>query len=768
MVMPDCNIGNRTCTLLAIVLGCFVASEGAVSTVAQRTRADELLARGDGVIPTPRLPRENLLVYRGPANSPMPVRSVEDWLKRREEILAGMQAVMGRLPGQEKRCPLDMKVEEEVDCGRYVRRSITYASEPGCRVPAYLLIPKSVLHGKGERAPAVLCLHGTDNVVGNGIVVGLGARPNRQYASELADRGYVALAPSYPLLARYQPDIKALGWKSGTLKAVWDNIRGLDLLESLPFVKPAAFGAIGHSLGGHNSVYTGVFDDRIKVVVSSCGLDSFLDYYGGDEKVWFPEKGWTQTRYMPRLAAYRGRLADIPFDFHELIAALAPRHVLVIAPLKDDNFRAESVDRVCAAARPVYTLYAHPERLRLEHPDCGHDFPADVRAAAYALFDSVLKFDETRERSASAARSTPDRQELGKQEPGAAVETRPGDSAQRPAARAPAHDTRARSPDQDLPGHIVRLTQFGERADFSHDGKRVLFVEKTFGDAYELDLESKTLRLLTGHYKHLGYTRALYLPSGDILLSGPEQFDPKDPGPSRVQCFLYVLGRSLTGPPTPLGTKCSEGPAVSRKRMHIAWTHVAAQYPEEMPAGTSRIYEADIDLRGQVPRLASERLVLDSRDLPFRCTLESQNFRPPDERELTFSAYGHNKTDVCGVDLATKRVTNYSNAPDQYDEPEGIAPNGRWTLVECDRESTTGQGPGHVDIWKLSLDNTRTWERLTNFNTYPGFKASNPVVSDDGRFMAFQLARSRDPAGVGYGIFLYDFAKASLRPDQRE
>ena len=238
--------------------------------------------------------------------------------------------------------------------------SITYASEPGSRVPAYLLIPKAVLRGDGRRAPAVLCLHGTDNVVGHGIVVGLGSRPNRQYASELAERGYVTLAPNYPLLAKYQPDLKALGWESGTLKAVWDNIRGLDLLESLPYVKPGGFGAIGHSLGGHNSVFTAVFDERIKVVVTSCGLDSFLDYYGGDEKVWLPEKGWTQTRYMPRLAGYRGRLAEIPFDFHELIGALAPRHVLIIAPLKDHNFRAESVDRIVAAARPVYRAVRPP------------------------------------------------------------------------------------------------------------------------------------------------------------------------------------------------------------------------------------------------------------------------------------------------------------------------------------------------------------------------------------------------------------------------
>jgi hypothetical protein len=331
-------------------------------------------------------------------------------------------------------------------------------------------------------------------------------------------------------------------------------------------------------------------------------------------------------------------------------------------------------------------------------------------------------------------------------------------------------DDPPKSPDEDLPPHITRLTYFGERADFSHDGKTILFVEKTFGDAYEINLETRAIRLLTGHYKHLGFTRALYLANGDILLSGPEQFDPKNPGPSRVQCFLYVLNKSLDRPPTPLGTKCSEGPAVSRKRMHIAWTHVAEQYPDEMPRGSSRIYEADIVYEGDTPRLADRRLVLDSRDLPFRCTLESQNFRPADERELTFSAYGHQGTDSCGVDLVSKKVVNYSDAPDQYDEPEGIAADGAWTLVESDRESFTGKGSGHVDIWKLSLDGRKNWERLTYFNKYPGYKASNPVVSDDGRFMAFQMARSRDPAGVGYGIFLYDLAKAagSRPPGSRE
>lgn len=314
--------------------------------------------------------------------------------------------------------------------------------------------------------------------------------------------------------------------------------------------------------------------------------------------------------------------------------------------------------------------------------------------------------------------------------------------------------TPGRHPADHLPPYIRQLTWFGERADWSPDGKRILFLSKTFGDAMELELETGRIRNLTAHYAHHGYTRALYLPNGDILLSGPQSFDPRRPGEARVQCWLFVLDPRQERPPTPLGTKCSEGPAVSRRRLHLAWTHVAAQYPDEMPPGTSRIWEADLVYEDGRPRLANQRLVLDSRKLPFSCTLETQNFRPPDEKELIFSAYGYQGTEVCGVNLETGAVTNYSNAPNQYDEPEGIFPDGSATLVECDRQNRLG--PGHVDLWRLELDGTGRYQRLTHFSDFPGFKASNPVVRDDGRYIAFQLARSRDAAGVGHGIFLFD------------
>lgn len=313
-------------------------------------------------------------------------------------------------------------------------------------------------------------------------------------------------------------------------------------------------------------------------------------------------------------------------------------------------------------------------------------------------------------------------------------------------------------PADELPPWITRFTWFGERADWSHNGQRVLFLEKTYGNVFEVELATKIIRPVTLHYHHFGYTRALYLANGDILLSGPEAFDPKKPNVSRVQCFLYVLDKSLTRPPVPLGTKCSEGPAVSRQRMHLAWTHVSAQYPDVMPQGSSRMQESDLVYENGVPKLANQKIIVESRDLPFPCTLETQNFRPPEERELTFSAYGYQGTEVCGINLTTQKVSNYSNAPGQYDEPEGIFPDGQFTLVESDRQNH--QGSGHVDLWKLKLDGAGQMQRLTFFSDYPGYKASNPVVSDDGRFMAFQMAKASDPAGVGYGIFIYDFTKA--------
>ncbi len=140
---------------------------------------------------------------------------------------------------------------------------------------------------------------------------------------------------------------------------------------------------------------------------------------------------------------------------------------------------------------------------------------------------------------------------------------------------------------------------------------------------------------------------------------------------------------------------------------------------------------------------------------------EAQDFYDND-RKLTMTCYEPKGLgSVMSMDLASGQVANMSKAPGSYNEVEGIFPDGNYTLVEADRqyEKLGGQrGSGNIDIWKLRLDGGgKDFVRLTHFNEFEGGKASNPVVSTDGRFMAFQSARTTDPAGVGYGLLLYWF-----------
>jgi acetyl esterase/lipase len=201
-----------------------------------------------------------------------------------------------------------------------------------------------------------------------------------------AERGYVTLAPDYPSFGEYPFDFAHSGFPSGSLKAVWNNLRAVDLLQSLPEVDPERLGVIGHSLGGHNAMFTAVFDERLRAVVSNCGFTSFPKYYRGNLR------GWTSDRYMPRIATVYGLKPErVPFDFPEVVAALAPRAFLAVAPLHDDNFEVSGVKDCLAAARPVYELLGAADHLSAYYADCGHDFPPDSRKVACAWLDRWLK-----------------------------------------------------------------------------------------------------------------------------------------------------------------------------------------------------------------------------------------------------------------------------------------------------------------------------------------------------------------------------------------
>jgi len=322
----------------------------------------------------------NLMVYADGQGQLRPVASTTDWQRRRADILANMQLVMGEMPPDSRRVSLDMQVLEETD-GLHCRRlKITYVPEAGDKCFAYLFLPK-----REGKHPAMLCLHQTTGI-GKSEPAGLGGLPNLHYALELAKRGYVTLAPDYPNFGDYEFDPYAHGYVSATMKGIWNHRRALDLLQSLPQVDPQRIGCIGHSLGGHNTLFLAAFDERVKVAVSSCGFNSFTKYMGGDLT------GWSHRGYMPRIKeVYDCNPAKMPFDFTEILGAIAPRVVFVNAPTGDSNFEIGGVEDCLKAAAPVYALYHASDRLQAAHPDCGHDFPPAVREQAYEFIDKVLK-----------------------------------------------------------------------------------------------------------------------------------------------------------------------------------------------------------------------------------------------------------------------------------------------------------------------------------------------------------------------------------------
>jgi hypothetical protein len=313
------------------------------------------------------------------------------------------------------------------------------------------------------------------------------------------------------------------------------------------------------------------------------------------------------------------------------------------------------------------------------------------------------------------------------------------------------------NPLEHLPGNIEVLTHFGERADISPDNQRVAFMNKSFGDAFVIDLKTRAIRCLTCSVPGTAFLRIMHLVSGDYILIGPERFTDLRTSRQRDN-ELWFLSKEPGSKPVKFGQKMSEGAAISKKSMKMSWSETPAQFPD-MPREESRLVVADVDLSGKTPRLVNRKVMYESKSAG--CRLEAQDFFDNDTK-MTFTCYEpKGMASVMVIDLKTGQVTNMSKAPGTYNEVEGIFPDGRYTCVEADRQVQQhgGLGGSHeIDIWKLRLDGTgKDFTRLTYFNDYESFKASNPMISTDGRFMAFQLARTTDEAGVGYGILLYHF-----------
>ncbi len=294
-----------------------------------------------------------------------------DWRAWRERLTAKLIDLLGGFPPDPG--PLDPVVLDRVDTGDYVRERIAFTTEPGLRVPAYLLRPYGT--SGAQPGPAILCLHGHGR--GKDDVAGVVRSPkeaqykvralNYDYAHQLARRGYTVLAPDARGFGELALDGMTCTWgmtaslllgRTLVGSRVWDTVRAVDLLASLPEVDPERIGCVGLSWGGTHTMYAAALDPRIQAAVISGAFGTFKDaLIDGPE---------CPCQYVPGLL----RHAELP----DIVALIAPRPLLIENGDDDPHYTRETIGPAFATVQRAYAVAGAPDNVALDIFPGNHRF----------------------------------------------------------------------------------------------------------------------------------------------------------------------------------------------------------------------------------------------------------------------------------------------------------------------------------------------------------------------------------------------------------
>ncbi|MFB3826091.1 MAG: dienelactone hydrolase family protein [Bryobacteraceae bacterium] len=274
-----------------------------------------------------------------------------------------------------------VELGEAADMGEYTRQRGTIETEPGVRIPFWLLKPK----GKGPR-PLGIFSHGHD-ARGHDTTAGVysgkaheerSLAEDRDVAVQAARLGFIAVAPASRGLAAWViPDLRdrhgkqscrshvmhcLLAGRTAMGERVWDMQRILDWAVTLPEADRRRVLMMGNSGGGMVTIFAAACDQRITVAVPSC---SFAPTVSASGYVFHCD-----CNMVPGLM----ELGGLP----NVAGLIAPRWLLSVSGRRDALFSNEAIESAAGQVRGIYRAAGHAGRYEHRWGGAGHRFYKDL------------------------------------------------------------------------------------------------------------------------------------------------------------------------------------------------------------------------------------------------------------------------------------------------------------------------------------------------------------------------------------------------------
>ncbi|MFX0180296.1 MAG: alpha/beta hydrolase family protein [Candidatus Hodarchaeota archaeon] len=297
-----------------------------------------------------------------------PEMNFETWKQQVKELILKKIPILEPLPFNKQK----LKIHGEALSRGIKFIQFSLMAIPGLRVPGIICIPESVKH----RAPACICIHGHGQNIYN--TIGMKRSKNKEYFGyELAKLGLITLSFDWigsgireSFKNKFLFFLQDEGQRANWLRFIGLDMLGLRITEVKSLINyllnhnnvdSKRLGIIGHSGGGTLSLFTAIFDDRIKVCATS---------------------GYLSTWDHSILAMYHcgcNYIADLRkyLELYDVYASLAPRPLAITIGKRDKIFPYKGTQISIPIIKEAYQEANHPENLLIHVQKEGHKFSGE-------------------------------------------------------------------------------------------------------------------------------------------------------------------------------------------------------------------------------------------------------------------------------------------------------------------------------------------------------------------------------------------------------